>query len=35
MNAGEGVEKEDPTAPFGNVNWGRQYGEQHEVSLKN
>ena len=27
--------KENPTALFGNVNWGSQYGEQYEVSLKN
>ena len=36
INAGEGVEKREPSYTVGrNVNWCSHYGEQYEVSLKN
>ena len=36
INAGEGVEKREPSYTVGgNVNWHRHYGEQYGGSLKN
>ena len=36
INAGEGVEKREPTYTVGgNVNWYSHYGEQYGGSLKN
>ena len=36
VNAGEGVEKREPSCTVGrNVNWSSQYGEQYGSSLKN
>ena len=36
INAGEGVEKREPSYTVGeNVNWYRHYGEQYDGSLKN
>ena len=36
INAGEGVEKREPSCTVGgNVNWYSHYGEQYGVSLKN
>ena len=35
INAGENVEKRDPTCtPGGNVGWSRHYGKQFESSSK-
>ena len=35
-NAGEGVEKREPSCTVGeNINWCRHYGKQYGVSLKN
>ena len=35
VNAGEGVEKREPSYTVGgNVNWYNHYGEQYEASLK-
>ena len=35
INAGEGVEKKEPSYTVGgNVNWCSHYGKQYEVSLK-
>jgi len=36
VNAGEGVEKKEPSYTVGmNVNWYSHYGEQYGVSFKN
>ena len=36
VNAGEGVEKREPSCTVGgNVNWYSHYGEQYRGSLKN
>ena len=36
INAGEGVEKREPSYTVGgNVNWCSHYGKQHGASLKN
>ena len=36
INAGEGVEKREPSYTIGgNANWYSHYGEQHGDSLKN
>ena len=36
VNAGEGVEKREPSCTVGgNVNWCRHYGEPHGSSFKN
>ena len=36
INAGEGVEKREPSYTLGgNVNWYSHYGEENEGSLKN
>ena len=36
INAGEGVEKREPSYTVGrNVNWYSHYGKQYEGSLKN
>ena len=35
INAGENVEKREPSYSFGNVNWYSDYGKQYGISLKN
>ena len=35
INAGEGVEKREPSYSVGNVNWYSYYGEQYGGFLKN